>query len=119
MSLVAIVSLLQTALLLLTLVSAHPELPQSMRDTATQVAQQAIAQATTAISATTQTQPCVLQTYPLIPCPSTTNTNGMGIGGAASAVNTTRNPVAFWNFDETSGPALDVSGNGNVGVLEN
>jgi hypothetical protein len=51
MSLASAVVLLQTALSLLTLVNANPSLPQSMRDDAQQVAQQAIAQATTAIAA--------------------------------------------------------------------
>jgi hypothetical protein len=51
MSLASAVVLLQTALSLLTLVNANPSLPQSMRDNAQQVAQQAIAQATAAIEA--------------------------------------------------------------------
>lgn len=50
MSIAAVVSLLQTALVLLTLVTGHPELPQSLRDTAAQVAQQAITQAMIALS---------------------------------------------------------------------
>jgi|SRR5208337_495515 len=50
MSLASAVVLLQTALSLLTLVNANPSLPQSMRDNAQQVAQQAIAQANAAIA---------------------------------------------------------------------
>src|SRR5271165_3556365 len=45
MSLASAVVLLQTALSLLTLVNANPSLPQSMRDNATAVAQQAISEA--------------------------------------------------------------------------
>ena len=51
MSLASVVVLLQTALSLLVLVNSNPSLPQSMRDNAQQVAQQAITQATTAIAA--------------------------------------------------------------------
>ena len=43
MSLASIVLMLQTALSLLVLVNSNPSLPQSMRDNAQQVAQQAIA----------------------------------------------------------------------------
>lgn len=50
MPLTAVISLLQTALVLLTLVSGHPEISQSLRDATTQVAQQAITQATLALS---------------------------------------------------------------------
>ena len=49
MSLASIVLMLQTALSLLVLVNSNPSLPQSMRDNAQQVAQQAIAQATDAL----------------------------------------------------------------------
>src|SRR6516225_6200133 len=45
MSLTSAVVLLQTALSLLTLVNSNPSLPQSMRDNATAVAQQAISEA--------------------------------------------------------------------------
>jgi PKD repeat protein len=51
MSLAAIVALLQAALMLLTIVSSHPELPQSVRENASMVAQQAITQATAALAA--------------------------------------------------------------------
>lgn len=44
------VQLLQTALVLLQLVAANPSLPQSFRDTAQQVAQNAVAEATKAIA---------------------------------------------------------------------
>lgn len=47
MSLVSIVALLQAALMLLSLVQSHPELPQSVRDNAVRVAQNAITTATT------------------------------------------------------------------------
>jgi hypothetical protein len=50
MSLASVVVLLQTALSLLVLVNSNPSLPQSMRDNAQQVAQQAIAQATDALN---------------------------------------------------------------------
>jgi hypothetical protein len=46
MSLASAVVLLQTALSLLTLVNSNPSLPQLMRDNATAVAQQGIAQVT-------------------------------------------------------------------------
>jgi alpha-galactosidase len=51
MPLAGVVALLQSALMLLTLVAAHPEFPQSVRDNANQVAQQAITQATAALAA--------------------------------------------------------------------
>jgi len=50
MSLASAVVLLQTALSLLTLVNANPSLPQSMRDNATAVAQQAISEAHAALA---------------------------------------------------------------------
>ena len=50
MSLASAVILLQTALSLLTLVNANPSLPQSMRDNATTVAQQAISEAHAALA---------------------------------------------------------------------
>ena len=50
MSLASAVVLLQTALSLLTLVSSNPSLPQSMRDNATAVAQQAISEAHAALA---------------------------------------------------------------------
>jgi hypothetical protein len=50
MSLASAVVLLQTALSLLTLVNANPSLPQSMRDNATAVAQQAISEAQAALA---------------------------------------------------------------------
>jgi hypothetical protein len=50
MSLASAVVLLQTALSLLTLVNANPSLPQSMRDNATAVAQQAISEAHSALA---------------------------------------------------------------------
>jgi len=50
MSLASAVVLLQTALSLLTLVNANPSLPQSMRDTATAVAQHAISEAHAALA---------------------------------------------------------------------
>ena len=50
MSLATIIIVLQAALSLLNLVSSSPQLPQSVRDQATQVAQQAVIQATTALS---------------------------------------------------------------------
>ena len=49
MSLASAVVLLQTALSLLTLVNSNPSLPQSMRDNATAVAQQAISEAHAAL----------------------------------------------------------------------
>ena len=50
MSLASAVVLLQTALSLLTLVNSNPLLPQSMRDNATAVAQQAISEAHAALA---------------------------------------------------------------------
>ncbi|MBI5470656.1 tail fiber domain-containing protein [Candidatus Kaiserbacteria bacterium] len=50
MTLTAVIALLQAALTLLTLVSAHPELGQSSRDNAMQVASQAITVATQALA---------------------------------------------------------------------
>src|SRR6516225_7885033 len=50
MSLTSAVVLLQTALSLLTLVNSNPSLPQSMRDNATAVAQQAISEAHAALA---------------------------------------------------------------------
>jgi len=50
MSLASAVVLLQTALSLLTLVNSNPSLPQSMRDNATAVAQQAISEAHAALA---------------------------------------------------------------------
>ena len=50
MSLASAAVLLQTALSLLTLVNANPSLPQSMRDNATAVAQQAISEAHAALA---------------------------------------------------------------------
>jgi hypothetical protein len=50
MSLASAVVLLQTALSLLTLVNSNPSLPQSMRDNAQQVAQQAISEAHAALA---------------------------------------------------------------------
>ena len=50
MSLASAVVLLQTALSLLTLVNSNPSLPQSMRDNATAVAQQAITEAHAALA---------------------------------------------------------------------
>jgi hypothetical protein len=50
MSLASAVILLQTALSLLTLVNSNPSLPQSMRDNATAVAQQAISEAHAALA---------------------------------------------------------------------
>jgi hypothetical protein len=50
MSLASAVVLLQTALSLLTLVNSNPSPPQSMRDNATAVAQQAISEAHTALA---------------------------------------------------------------------
>ena len=50
MSLAAAATLLQTALVLLALMQAHPEFPQSARDNAIAVAQNAIQQATTALT---------------------------------------------------------------------
>jgi hypothetical protein len=50
MSLASAVVLLQTALSLLTLANANPSLPQSMRDNATAVAQQAISEAHAALA---------------------------------------------------------------------
>ena len=69
MSLTAIVTLLQTALLLITTVQAAPNLPQSFRDYATQVANQAIAEATTAIVAinSQQTQGTTSQSAASVP----------------------------------------------------
>ena len=55
MSLAAVVALLQAALMLLTLVQAHPELGQSVRDNALQISQQAIVQATAALAASPPT----------------------------------------------------------------
>jgi hypothetical protein len=52
MSLASAVVLLQTALSLLTLVNSNPSLPQSMRDNATAVAQQAISEAHAALAST-------------------------------------------------------------------
>src|SRR5271165_5150830 len=52
MSLASAVVLLQTALSLLTLVNANPSLPQSMRDNATAVAQQAISEAHAVLAST-------------------------------------------------------------------
>ena len=50
MSLASAAVLLQTALSLLTLVNSNPSLPQSMRDNATAVAQQAISEAHAALA---------------------------------------------------------------------
>ena len=50
MSLAALVTMLQTVLTLLTLVQAHPEIEQSIRDTIFQIAEQAITEATAALS---------------------------------------------------------------------
>jgi hypothetical protein len=50
MSLASAAALLQTALALLALVNANPSLPQSMRDNATAVAQQAISEARAALA---------------------------------------------------------------------
>ncbi len=50
MSLTAIVALLQSALMLLTLAQSAPNLPQSFRDHASAVANQAISQATAALA---------------------------------------------------------------------
>ena len=52
MSLASAVVLLQTALSLLTLVNSNPSLPQSMRDNATAVAQQAISEAHAVLAST-------------------------------------------------------------------
>jgi len=57
MSLASLIVLLQTVLSLLTLVNSNPSLPQSLRDNAQQVAQQAITQATSALSTRTTTLP--------------------------------------------------------------
>src|SRR3989344_2145168 len=55
MSLTAIVALLQSALMLLTLAQSAPNLPQSFRDNATAVAHQAISQATSALASNAAT----------------------------------------------------------------
>lgn len=64
MSLASAVVLLQTALSLLVLVNSNPSLPQSMRDTAQQVAQQAIAQATEALGSNTASSAASTQSAP-------------------------------------------------------
>ena len=57
MSLTTIVALLQSALLLLTLAQSGTNLPQSFRDNATSVAQQAISEATLALSSPSSQSP--------------------------------------------------------------
>ena len=78
MSLTAIVALLQSALMLLTLAQSAPNLPQSFRDNATAVAHQAISQATLALASNVQTSgtpavptPAPVQYQP--PVPTQTN----------------------------------------------
>ena len=74
MSLAAIVQLLQTALILLQLVTAHPELPQSMRDNARTVAQNAITQATVALAAKPPAPPTSMSPVTVTRTPTPTPT---------------------------------------------
>ena len=72
MSLASAVVLLQTALSLLTLVNSNPSLPQSMRDNATAVAQQAISEAHAALaSQATPADEGITQTTVLLAASST------------------------------------------------
>jgi hypothetical protein len=74
MSLAAAVALLQAALSLLMLVSAHPELGQSARDNAMQVSQQAIVLATAALASASQTSTTASQSINGPPVSSLINT---------------------------------------------
>ena len=69
MSLTAIVALLQSALMLLTLAQSAPNLPQSFRDHATTVANQAISQATAALASNTVPQTNITPLAPTAPTP--------------------------------------------------
>src|SRR5271157_5426178 len=93
MSLASLVILLQTALSLLALVNANPSLPQSMRDNAQQVAQQAIAAGTGAIASlgdvsygnkTTSSLPIISTTSSPFPVPGSTAGTGAPVSLTAS-----------------------------------
>ena len=83
MSLASAVVLLQTALSLLTLVNANPSLPQSMRDNAQQVAQQAITQATAVIyqSKPSSGSGTVTGVTPTPPSHPSVSASGSGVAG--------------------------------------
>src|SRR5208337_988893 len=86
MSLASAVVLLQTALSLLTLVNSNPSLPQSMRDNATAVAQQAISEAHAAL-ASTATLAGVAQgnTLPLPPAAAANTPSTQTVSSAPSS----------------------------------
>lgn len=78
MTLTAIVALLQSAVLLLTLAQTAPNLPQSFRDNAMAVAQNAITQATTAL-ASGATPSSSVPSAPATPTNPTPNTSSTAI----------------------------------------
>src|SRR3989344_2553777 len=82
-SLASVVLLLQTALSLLALVQSNPSLPQSVRDNAVQVAQNAISQATTKLASTVPANRVTLPT-------ATNTTTGQTSANGTSSSTTIR-----------------------------
>ena len=134
MAVTAVVSLLQGALLLLSLAQSAPNLPQSFRDNATAVAQQAISQATLALSSSqgsattptkTQSQQVTLPNGSIVEMDATGNiirtivaapTQAQATGGVQiSSVNVTPTITTArieWQTDKPTKSKLFLSGGG-------
>ena len=108
MSLASAVVLLQTALSLLTLVNSNPSLPQSMRDNATVVAQQAITQATAVIyqSKLSSGSGAVTGVEPTPPSQTSVSASGSGAAGGNTQVN--KQDIII-GTGETASPGSNVS----------
>jgi hypothetical protein len=139
MSFASIVALLQTALMLLGIVSANPSLPQTTRDNAIHVAQTAIAQATTALASSKQSAPqqnpvpamksCSLTVdgaeYQIVPCDVQDNGKyGIDISSKNSkyfldGVNTTNDVGGYWNGATASSHAHAVLPGGKLSQVGN
>lgn len=103
MSTTAIGALLQSALLLLTMAQSTPDLPQGFQTNAVSVAEQAIAEATAALSASS--------TNSVVPTPSTTNQTFTTPSGAVIAPggNVLSVPASVAPAATTDTPALSVA----------